>query len=62
MNFSSQICDPDTVFTIDDRNRINTKLKWLEVSTGKNNPEKCDEKGLFGLTIIGKTFQGGSSD
>uniref|UniRef100_A0A914YPW5 TPM domain-containing protein n=1 Tax=Panagrolaimus superbus TaxID=310955 RepID=A0A914YPW5_9BILA len=64
MNFSSQICDPDTVFTMDDRNKINTKLKWLESSTSKNNSNSndCSEKGLFGLTIVGKTFQGGTSD
>lgn len=62
MNISSQICDPDTVFSMEDRNIIDTKLKWLEASTSEDHSSDCSGKGVFGLIIIGKTFKGGNSD
>uniref|UniRef100_A0AC35G361 TPM domain-containing protein n=1 Tax=Panagrolaimus sp. PS1159 TaxID=55785 RepID=A0AC35G361_9BILA len=62
MNISSQICDPDMVFSTDDRILINNKLKTLEIKTDKNDSGDCNGKGLFAVTIIGKNFQGGNSD
>uniref|UniRef100_A0A914QD84 TPM domain-containing protein n=1 Tax=Panagrolaimus davidi TaxID=227884 RepID=A0A914QD84_9BILA len=62
MNVSSQICDPDKVFTVDDRIIIEEKLKWLENKTSKNGSRNCDGMGLFAVTIIGKHFKGGNSD
>jgi hypothetical protein len=59
----SQICDPDQILSVADRNRINHELRQLETRTRQDHAGTfCEKKGITAALAVARRVRGGTEE